>query len=167
MKNEKVINRTRFHNCNLKRYLLMQEERYDYVLEKLKEGNKDDCRLFFIFPCLRSLARSRKAYVFGIVDVNEAKTYLAHPVLCARLNECCEAILEHRNKTAEEILGSAGAERLRASMTLFSLISEENSVFHLVLQQFFDNKKDLLTEGIVNGKIIDMTYRKYDMMYLR
>lgn len=67
----------------------------------------------------------------------------------------------HKDKTAEEIFGGTQAANLQSSMTLFSLVSEENSIFHKVLEQFFDGEADPVTSGLAYGSIVDISYRKY------
>ena len=87
--------------------------------------------------------------------------YLEHPILGPRLHECCEAILTHKDKTVEELFGETHASNLQSSMTLFSLVSGENSIFHKVLEQFFDGEAAPVTSGLADGSIVDISYRKY------
>ncbi len=148
-------------SCYLNRFLVRQEKIYSLALKEIEQGEKDGCWMWFIFPQLRGLAKSRKSFVYGIVDKEEAEAYLAHPVLGARLIECCKVLLKHKDKSAEDIMGDVDAVKFRSSMTLFALISEEKSIFHKVLEQFYNGQTDELTEGILNGKIVDITYRKY------
>ncbi len=145
----------------LERYLRRQSHTYETALQELKQGEKKSCWMWFIFPQLRGLARSRKSFVYGIRDLDEAKAYLAHPVLGPRLIECCEAVLEHSDRSAEEIFGELDAVKLCSSMTLFSLVCNEGSIFHNVLDRFFGGQRDRLTVGITDGSIIDITHRQY------
>ena len=101
--------------------------------------------MWFIFPQLRGLGMSDMAYTYGIADLDEAKAYLAHDVLGTRLIEISTELLELDESDAEVIFGDIDAMKLQSSMTLFSLISEENSVFHKVLQKFFEGKTDSQT----------------------
>lgn len=143
------------------RFLKRQAPMYECVLRELQAGRKEHCWMWYIFPQMRGLARSRTAFVFGLVDAEHARAYLAHPVLGPRLIACCEAILTHKDKTARDILGEVDAMKLRACATLFACISEENSVFHRILEQFFDGSRDLLTLGLISGTILDITPRKF------
>ena len=85
------------------------------------------------------------AYAYGINGIEEAKAYLTHPVLSARLIEISEALLEHKDKDIEDVLGDIDAMKLRSSMTLFALISENDSIYHQVLKYFFGGEKDPFT----------------------
>lgn len=143
------------------RFLRRQESVYETALRELKDGRPQMMYLLFIFPRMRGLAGSRKSFVYSILNLDEAKVYLEHPILGPRLHECCEAILTHKDKTAEEIFGETQAANLQSSMTLFSLVSGENSIFHKVLEQFFDGEADPVTSGLADGSIVDISYRKY------
>ncbi len=89
------------------------------------------------------------AYTYGIADLTEATSYFAHPVLSARLIGMCEVLLTHKNNNAEYIFGYTDAMKLRSSMTLFALVSENGSVFHRVLEQFYSGKMDNRTLEIL------------------
>lgn len=143
------------------RFLKCQARMYDTALRELVQGRRRTSWICYIFPQLRGLAKNRKDFVFGIVNGSYAKAYLAHPVLGVRLIRCCETLLMHKHKTAEDILGEKGGMKLRSCVTLFSLVSEDGSVFHRVLERFFGGKPDPVTVGLFNGSILDMTYRKF------
>ncbi|MBR5529070.1 MAG: DUF1810 domain-containing protein [Oscillospiraceae bacterium] len=129
----------------LERFLRAQEDMYHRALAELREGEKRSHWIWYIFPQLQGLGSSAMAQLYGIRDLAEARAYLAHPVLGERLITCCEALLVHKDKTAEEILGAVDALKLRSSMTLFALVSEENSVFYKMLEQFYEGQKDPIT----------------------
>ena len=90
------------------------------------------------------------AHIYGISGLEEAKAYLEHPWLSGRLYELCVALLHHRDKSAYEIFGSIDAIKLKSSMTLFALASEEYSFFDQVLECFFDGEMDELTVKLIN-----------------
>ena len=117
--------------------------------------------MWFILPQLRGLARSRTAFVYGIENIDEARAYLAHPILGPRLIDCFTAILSHKGRNIEDIMGDADAVKLRSCATLFSEISKEDSVFHKVLAEFYDGRADNFTLCIISGKIIDATHLKF------
>ena len=127
---------------SLDRFLEAQEDMYETALEEIKNGEKESHWMWYIFPQLRGLGKSQMAYAYGINGIEEAKAYLAHPVLSARLIEITEALLEHKDQDVEDILGDIDAMKLRSSMTLFALISEEVSTFQRVLDCFYDSKMD-------------------------
>ena len=135
----------------LNRFLAAQEKSYETALQELKNGRKHSHWMWYIFPQLKALGYSETALYYGITDMEEAKSYLAHPILNARLVACCEAILLHKDKSALRILGDIDAMKLKSSMTLFALASEEeNTIFHQVLTQFYDGKMDAKTKEILS-----------------
>lgn len=123
---------------------------YEIALNEIKNGEKESCWMWYIFPQLRKLGKSQMAYAYGINGLEEAKAYLAHPVLSARLIEITEALLEHKDQDIEDILGDIDAMKLRSSMTLFALISENSSIFHQALDYFYDGVEDKHTTESIN-----------------
>lgn len=128
-------------NC-LDRFLDAQEHTYEIALKEIKSGEKETHWMWYIFPQLRGLGKSQMAYAYGINGLEEAKAYLAHPVLSARLVEITEALLEHTDIIIEDLIGDLDVLKLRSCMTLFAFLSEEGSVFHQVLDCFYDGKMD-------------------------
>ena len=134
---------------SLDRFLGAQERMYPVALKEIQNGEKESHWMWYIFPQLRGLGKSRMAYTYGINGLEEAKAYLAHPVLSARLIEISEALLEHKGKDIEDILGDIDAMKLRSSMTLFALISEGGSIYHNVLDCFYNGKTDSYTIELI------------------
>lgn len=133
----------------LDRFLTAQAHTYEVALAQIRAGRKTSHWIWYIFPQLRGLGRSLNSFTFGIRDLEEAREYLAHPVLSSRLREITQALLLHKDKRIEDIMGDVDAMKLRSSMTLFCLVSEENSPFHQVLTCFYDGKPDIYTLSIV------------------
>lgn len=121
---------------DLDRFHAAQEDAYETALAELRAGRKTTHWMWFVFPQLRGLGRSSMAREYGIADLGEARDYLADPELSARLQSCGEAMLEHREKSAEEILGNIDALKLRSSATLFREAGGD-SVFRDLLDAFF------------------------------
>ena len=119
----------------LERFLKAQEKHYASALREITAGEKRSHWMWFIFPQLRGLGRSRKAYMYGIVDLNEAKAYLAHPVLGERLRQCARALLAQTDRTAVDIFGGIDALNLRSCLTLFALAEVGKSVFRVALER--------------------------------
>jgi len=136
---------------SLDRFLEAQERMYPLALKEIKNGKKRSHWMWYIFPQLRGLGRSSMAHAYGISGLDEAKAYLEHPVLSVRLYELCGALLEHKGKSALEIFGGVDEMKLKSSMTLFALASEIGSVFHQVLDCFFDGETDEITVKLING----------------
>lgn len=137
---------------SLNRFLEVQELMYATALEEIKKGEKESHWIWYIFPQLRGLGYSPKAYTYGINGLEEAKAYLEHPVLSARLIEITEVLLVHKGTPIEDILGDIDAIKLRSSMTLFASLSEVGSVFHQVIEHFYDKEPDGVTlQLLLNG----------------
>lgn len=122
---------------------------YALALKEIREGKKRSHWMWYIFPQLRSLGRSSTAIFYGIADLEEARAFLAHPILSARLIEISEALLSLDQAKPEEILGHTDAMKLRSSMTLFAHISEKGSVFHKVLEQYYHGSLDERTLALI------------------
>ena len=46
--------------------------------------------MWFIFPQIAGLGQSPMSIRFAVASLDEAKAYLAHPILGARLRECAQ-----------------------------------------------------------------------------
>ena len=135
---------------SLERFIEAQAKTYEIALNEIKNGKKRTHWMWFIFPQLRGLGTSNMAHIYGISGLDEAKAYLEHPVLSERLYELCNELLKHKDKTAFEIFGDIDEMKLKSSMTLFSLASEDHAIFDEVLECFFDGKKDEITVNLIN-----------------
>jgi uncharacterized protein (DUF1810 family) len=107
--------------------------------------------MWFVFPQIAGLGRSPTAIFYAIADAAEARAYLAHPLLGARLIECAEAVLAHRGVSAEAIFGGIDAIKLRSSMTLFEAVAGDPGPFAAVLDAFFDAERDPATLMLLDG----------------
>lgn len=134
------------------RFILAQSSTYSKALEEIKNGQKCTHWMWFIFPQLRGLGLSEMANTYGISDLDEAKTYLSHTTLGTRLIEISTALLELDENDPEVIFGDIDAMKLKSSMTLFALISDDDSVFHKVLQKFFEGQTDSRTLEILGSQ---------------
>lgn len=130
-------------------FLDAQAPVYDTALAELRAGRKRTHWMWFIFPQLAGLGTSPWSQRFAIPSLREAERYLAHPVLAGRLIACAEALLTHDGMTAEAIMGTVDAMKLRSSMTLFSRVSNAPPVFEAVLKRYFDGKPDELTLALL------------------
>ena len=135
---------------SLDRFLEAQERMYEIALKEIRNGEKESHWMWYIFPQLRGLGRSSMAHVYGISGLEEAIAYLEHPWLSGRLYELCVALLHHKDKSAYEIFGDLDAMKLKSSMTLFALTSEDYTIFDQVLEQFFGGEMDEITVRIIN-----------------
>ncbi len=103
--------------------------------------------MWFIFPQIAGLGSSVLSQRYAISGEMEARAYLAHPVLGARLRECCEVLLGLEGRSAREIFGPTDELKMRSCATLFASVSPAGSIFHGLLQEFFDGEIDRQTVG--------------------
>lgn len=129
---------------NLDRFLDGQRFGYDYALNEIRNGRKEGHWIWYVFPQLKGLGHSPNAEYYGISGIEEAKQYLAHPILGPRLREISEALLSIDNKSAREILSSIDALKVRSCMTLFDAVSP-NDIFSRVLKKYYNGIRDVLT----------------------
>ena len=118
---------------------------YDAALRELRAGRKTSHWMWFVFPQVAGLGRSSTARHYALAGLDEAAAYLAHPVLGPRLQACCRALLEQQNADAAALLGSADAQKLHLSMTLFALNTSDEPLFAEVLDRFYNGEQDPLT----------------------
>ncbi len=136
-----------YSETSLERFIQAQNLTYETALAEIRNGRKLSHWVWYIFPQLRGLGFSANANYYGIADAKEAKAYLSHPILGTRLREITSALLDHKGKSAAEIL-TMDAIKVRSCMTLFDFISP-NDIFEEVLKQFYDNTRCGLTIGIM------------------
>ena len=136
---------------SLDRFVQAQTLMYPSVLKQMQNGKKTSHWMWFMFPQLRGLGTSTMAHLYGISGLGEAKAYLAHPVLSGRLYELCSELLKRKDKTALEIFGDIDEMKLKSSMTLFALTSEDYTIFDEVLEHFFGGEMDEVTVKLING----------------
>jgi uncharacterized protein (DUF1810 family) len=136
---------------NLQRFVAAQDSVYADVCDELSQGDKQTHWMWFIFPQLAGLGHSAMAQRYGISGRQEALAYLAHPVLGIRLIHCTELMLAHKNRSAQQILGAVDQQKLCSSMTLFSAVQIEATVFQRALQQFFAGGVDQNTLQLLSS----------------
>ena len=130
---------------NLKRFLGAQATIYEKVLTELSAGRKTSHWMWYIFPQYRGLGFSMMAQKYAIQSLDEAREYLAHPVLGDRLLECSATLLNIDGRSAYEILGTPDDLKLRSCATLFAVVSPPNSVFEQLLHKFYNGDRDSKT----------------------
>jgi len=130
---------------NLGRFVEAQAPVHDRALAELKAGRKQSHWMWFVFPQIAGLGRSPMAQHYAIQNLAEARAYLAHPLLGARLRECTQAVLDVEGKTAHEIFGSPDDLKFRSSMTLFAHAAPDEELFRAALDKYFDGEEDALT----------------------
>ena len=137
---------------NLNRFITAQEGIFENILAELSKGQKRTHWMWFIFPQIEGLGYSETSRYYSIKSPDEAREYLNHPVLGARLLKCCEILLGTKGKTASEIFGPPDDLKFKSSMTLFACVAEPDSVFARVLEKYFDGKHDKRTEVLLGHR---------------
>jgi uncharacterized protein (DUF1810 family) len=125
---------------------------YDDAVRELTAGRKTSHWMWFVFPQIEGLGRSGMAQRYAIASLDEARAYLAHPVLGDRLRKCAE-IVAGLNGTAEAIFGGIDAVKLRSSMTLFAAVAGPGSVFETVLERYYGGAADPQTTRILADQV--------------
>jgi uncharacterized protein (DUF1810 family) len=129
---------------DLTRFVAAQDGVYPQALAELRAGAKRSHWMWFVFPQIAGLGHSAMAKTYAIADANEARVYVAHPVLGARLIEATEAVTAAAG-SAETILGAIDAVKLRSSMTLFASVADDPTPFRRALDRFFGGTADPAT----------------------
>lgn len=124
--------------------LFVQAQRhcYDQALSEIRAGRKRSHWMWYIFPQLAGLGHSSTSREHSITTREEAEAYLEHPVLGPRLAECAEAVLAVEGHSAHEIFGPPDDRKLRSCATLFAIVSPPGSVFHRLLDTYFQGEPD-------------------------
>ena len=110
---------------DLQRFVDAQEPVFATALQELRDGRKRSHWMWFVFPQLRGLGRSSTAEFYGIASLDEARAYLAHPVLGPRLESATRAVLAVQGRTLHAIFGSPDDMKFHSSMTLFAVAAGE------------------------------------------
>lgn len=105
---------------DLDRFGTAQAGSYETALAEIRRGAKRSHWMWYIFPQIAGLGRSEMAQRYAIQSLDEARAYLAHPVLGARLRECVAALQDLIGTTAEAVFGAVDAMKLKSSLTLFA-----------------------------------------------
>jgi len=134
---------------DLERYVRAQASTYEQALAEIRGGRKRSHWMWFVFPQFDGLGASAASKHYAVKTVAEARAYLAHPVLGARLIECADSLLALDGRTAFDVLGSPDDLKLRSSATLFAHVSGDGSVFHRLLAKFFQGRADERTLGLI------------------
>ena len=122
---------------------------YEAAVADLRRGRKASHWMWFVFPQISGLGSSPTSRRFAISSLDEARAYLAHPVLGPRLLECAGIVSGLDGRSAVSIFGSVDAQKLRSSMTLFARAAPEEKVFADVLDRYFGGASDNATDDLL------------------
>lgn len=130
---------------SLERFVNAQARDYEQALREIRGGRKRSHWIWYIFPQLQDLGRSGTAQYYGLRDLEEARAYMAHPLLAAHLVEISEALLTLESSDPGAVMGYPDDLKLCSCMTLFELAAPEQPVFAQVLEKFYGGRRDRLT----------------------
>ena len=133
----------------LDRFVSAQDGVYERALAELEAGHKRSHWMWFVFPQLLGLGRSEMAQRYAIASLDEARAYLAHPVLGPRLLECSERVLAVGGRTVHEIFGAPDDQKFWSSMTLFAVTDPSAAVFRSCLEKYFAGQFDQATLSLI------------------
>jgi len=134
---------------DLERFVAAQSGVIERVRAELQSGRKQSHWMWFVFPQLAGLGFSPMAQRYAISSLAEARAYLAHPLLGARLRECTELVLAIHGKTAHAFFGSPDDLKFRSCLSLFAEAAPEEIVFNIALAKYFSGAKDPRTLALL------------------
>lgn len=133
----------------LERFVRAQAADFPRALAEIRAGRKQSHWMWYVFPQIAGLGSSPMSQRYAIQSLAEARAYLEHPVLGPRLREIAEAALAVEERSALELMGSPDDLKLRSCATLFAVVSPAGSVFHRLLEKYFEGRPDPRTEALV------------------
>jgi uncharacterized protein (DUF1810 family) len=134
---------------DLQRFVDAQEPLQHRVRAEMRAGRKSSHGMWFFFPQLRGLGRSEMAQRYGIGSLDEARAYLAHPVLGPRLREACQIIHDVRGRSAYQIFAHPDDVKFRSCLTLFGRAAPDDPVFTACLRKYFAGVEDQATLALL------------------
>ncbi len=136
---------------DLERFIRAQDEggTYDAAVAELRRGRKSSHWMWFVFPQIAGLGFSSTSRYYALVSLDAAAAYVRHSVLGPRLLECAGIVAGIADRSAVQIFGTVDAQKLQSSMTLFDRAVDEEPVFRLVLERFFDGRDDPGTDALL------------------
>ena len=137
--------------ADLERFVEAQGPVFDTVRRELAAGRKASHWMWFVFPQIAGLGTSPTARFYALASLEEAKAYLAHPVLGSRLAEATRLVLGAGGRTANAIFGSPDDLKFRSSMTLFAAADPAEPLFRQALERFYDGEPDARTLNLLEA----------------
>jgi uncharacterized protein (DUF1810 family) len=138
---------------NLSRFIEAQERDYNRALSEIAAGKKRSHWMWYIFPQVAGLGFTATSQHYAIKTLDEAKAYLAHPVLGPRLRECAQTVVDLEGRRAHDVFGSPDDLKLRSSATLFACVSPQGSVFHRLIEKYYGGAFDDRTLRLLGAEL--------------
>ena len=131
---------------NLERFVRAQQGIFESACAEMQRGLKRGHWMWFIFPQIAGLGQqSSTSTRFAIASIQEARAYLAHPILGPRLKEISSIVSSLKGTPIGQVLGPIDSMKLKSSMTLFAHATADNQPFLNILQVHFGGQFDPLT----------------------
>ena len=127
------------------RFVEAQAAVYGRVCDELRHGEKRSHWMWFVFSHIAGLGHSEMARRYALASLDEARAYLEHPLLGARLRECVELLNGLQGRRIEQVMGYPDDLKLRSSLTLFARACSENQIFLDALKKFHEGELDAET----------------------
>ena len=144
------------NNSDLERFVEAQELMYMMALDEVRNGRKRGHWIWYIFPQLKGLGESYNSSYYGFNGIEEARAYLNHPILGARLREITATFLALKGESAKDVFGHLDAMKVRSCMTLFNEVADDD-LFQRVLDRYYN--------GVADDRTLDML-GKLDVKFL-
>ena len=144
----------------INRFLEAQEKEYELALKEIKNGKKESCWIWYVFPQIKGLGSSSTSEEYGIKDIEEAKEYLENETLKSRLIEITQALLDLEEDNIDNIMHFPDNLKLKSSMTLFKQVEEVynidcGNIFQKTLDKFFNGEEDQNTIRILEKQKLE------------
>jgi uncharacterized protein (DUF1810 family) len=127
---------------DLDRFIEAQDRVLADVRAELAAGRKRSHWMWFVFPQLDGLARSETARFYALHSLDEARAYLAHPILGPRLLDCTALVNAVEGRSIHQILGSPDDLKFHSCMTLFAAADPAEPAFRQALQKYYGAARD-------------------------
>jgi uncharacterized protein (DUF1810 family) len=133
---------------NLERFVRAQAPFHEEAMGELRQGRKRSHWMWFVFPQLRGLGLSPTAEFYGITSLDEARAYLEHTLLGARLRRAARVVLEGPEQELRRLFGTPDDAKFISCMSLFSRI-EPDGVFAEALARWNGGQPDAGTARLL------------------
>ncbi len=127
---------------DLQRFVDAQAPVIDQVLDELRRGRKRSHWMWFVFPQVAGLGFSGMSKRYAVATLDEARAYLAHPLLGPRLVECTRLVVAVEGRSLLEIFGDPDDAKFRSSMTLFAAAAPDEALLVAALDKYCGGQRD-------------------------
>ncbi len=124
------------HDNLLKRFVDAQALVYDDAIDALRARTLDARWMAFIFPRFVNCYHDPTTEMFAIGSLDEARAFLAHPLLGPRMRQSLAALEWLYDLDPEEILSRSGRQELHSSLTLFAEATNEPLMRNMLAHWF-------------------------------